>query len=604
MNKALFNRWIKASCEECLDLSGDDVIIFNNKMYFENSWNVNLNKNKQFYDPQFNFNSEFLEGIDFLPEHLWYLYRPCSNYTSNYNGWKLYHEYKFKIFYEGKEFSKKHIEMKEKYILKRYYNCLVETIKVFYLKNKPDVKVYHGSNVKIEYIKCKKNINQSLFENSSYSDLIVLYLEEYSSSDTDEIILDNFIPAYPIWLDEKVIVLTPILLQQLNGCDNENKIQSLYNRIYEKLGGALIINDNLYLPNKTEEDIQNGMNLYDELLLQDGRVKKLIPEYTKHIPKYGHGWTVCDSTPILAAAVKLIKPKVVFELGSMSGLSARTISRHNPQKDFKLYALDFFKPAISNPKFASSKVESVHKLLYNHHRYETYSSNVGGWQSEAAEPIDNTSRYFFDKPDTNTEKEVFLLKMDIKESLELLYKNRIVPDLIFIHYWTVGNSAPLGPLLEKLQSRYPNVTIVGSNYIYPAVQRIINGLDIDFIKTYNETYTITPDEITFKKLEREVESTLKKIGPTKFQKELKENIQVSIFEPYDKSILNNAFLKMEIQSSTLINQYIKDNRVNNNGRELIKDIYENPNKVLWEYPMHGPPSYTFFDYFMDKIEYE
>lgn len=378
----MLREWNKAICETILIKNLEDKKLEKETFIkrFNNLKKESIYDNSLFYDPHFDFYTEFLEGIDEDYSQLWYQYRPCKSYIQKFkSGWKLSNEYSLKITSPiTLDTTLETINVKEKYLIKRYYNSSVESVKVFYLNEPPNIFPYNPRKVKgdfkkIEYIKIdEKDINLTLHSKSSYSDLIILYLED----STRDLVIDNFIPTYPLWLDEKIIILTPILLQQINGCDNENIIQSLYSRVANNLGAILINKSKKFdLPEYKDENSIRGISDYSEGIFKDGRVSLVIPERTKHIPEYGHGWISSDTHVSVVSVLEAVKPKVILELGSWYGLSTRIFSNMNPRKDMTIYSIDRYE----NNAIYEKNVRNISpndKLFYNHLRYETFCSNL------------------------------------------------------------------------------------------------------------------------------------------------------------------------------------------------------------------------------------
>ncbi len=651
----LFHLWLKSISELCINKYRKKKDRYYIEQY-NNKKEELIYENRQFYDPHFNFKTEFLEGIDVDFSQLWYQYRPCAIYDKSFSGWKLYNSYELKIISPiTLKTAPKNIKIKEKYAIKRYYNSIVQNVNVFYINEKPNifVNVKNKEKVKFKYIKIEDDINLSLYKFSEYSDLIILYLESdisksdisksdisksdisksdisksdisksdkpYKSLESLEIILDNFIPAYPIWLDEKVIVLTPILLQQLNGCDNKNRVQSLYNRIANNLGAILINMSKIFpLPKLyddfsfKDDDIKNGISDYETGIFKDGRVKKLIPEYTKHIPKYGHGWISFDTQVGIISALESdtfrfknsesdstinnfntknknseSDSKVILELGAWLGLSTRIFSNYS-SFETTIYSIDRYdNNAIYD---VSQNFMKPSEKLYNHLRYETFCSNLSSFNNEKLTSKDLTSRYFFDEQehkskDFNSNKFV-LMKMDIYEGIEVIYKNGIKPDLILIDFEKKKDKL-LG-VLKKLKQYFPNCIIVGDDYVFPSVREAVRLSKLNFTYTMNEAYIISNNQHIHKSIIENIKKNKKIYETTKEQnKALKDS---------SEGILNDPFLKIRDQSSYNINYFSRYNRDLAIG--IIEKIYKTRDlkSLSFPTPLHNPISLTFFDYF-------
>ncbi len=576
----LFNFWLKASAEECLFENNYEE----NKINFSKLWNQNLTDDDTFYDPNFRFKTEFLNGLDIIPDKIWYLYRPCANYEISRKGWDLYNYYNFKIINPiVLQQNKNYIKVKENFIKRRYYNSFISSVKIFYTGSKPDLIIHNEDSFSLKYINFNlDNINEVLYKNKDYSDIIVLCFNEKNKT----IVLDNFIPAYPIWYSKNTIILTPIILQQINGCNHLNPIQSLYSRIADELGAILVRNMEEDLPEYEKEDIKKGISDYENNIFKDGRIKKLIPEYTRHIPFYGHGWIVSDTTFTLSAVMKAIKPKIILELGNWMGLSSRVMSNSSINKNYTIYNVDTYTNSVNLVKLANSFLHPISKMLLNHPRYETFCAN-----NTSREGIDKTSRFYFDKQDLNNEKDTILMKMDAYEAIEILHKNNIKPDLIFIDFET--NAEKLEELIYKLMFYFPKAVIVGDDLMLPNVAKAIKNIETEYKRTYMESYIITPTEELLKNIETQILQK-SELEPTKYQQKIRDDIYSGIF--------NSPFTSILSQTGFAIHSYFKGTK--GNIILQLEDILYNTEKwEKWEAPIHAPGSITPFDYYNFKFTY-
>ncbi len=589
----IFKSWFKASSEECLE--NYKLIQPKNKAFFWKIWKKQVQNEMKFYDPTHRFNSEFLLGIDYIPKDLNYIYRPCVNIENTIEGWELHNEYFLKSINKNTiNLNKKYIKNKEEFALRRYYNSFVKNVRIFYNINKPNVNIHKNNfNVNFEFIDYDNyNINQILYENNSDTDLIIIILDKIK----ENITLDNFIPSVPIYYNENVLILTPILLQQINGCNPENIKLSFYSRIADYLGMILVKDDNFKINfNYESEFIENGMSNFDKGIFTDGRIKRLIPEFTKHIPEYGHGWTVNDTPFTIAGVVNTLKPKVVVELGSWVGLSARTISNYNDQ--FTLYAIDNFENYGRYNKIIHEDLHPCYKMLFNHSRYETFCANLSARKNK-----EKVSRFFFDKQDENPNKNVILMRMLFYEGLEILYKNNITPDLIFVHS-PPTNKMDYTNLINFIREKFPKTTIIGTGLVYSFIKKATEDFDNKNINILNDSYYWI-DKKFHKQINSSIKNYREELGLNEFEESIQDQFELLILRNF--KILKTPYTKISIsQSGYSIHEYFRRKQLIEKEILLtIEDIINDGFELLsWKYPIN-PGSYTPFDYFNNQITFE
>lgn len=487
--KKLFDIWVKASIEDAKPENERDKSIINDfwEMFYE------ILSKGYYYDPNKRYFSEFLEGIDLIPEKLWFLYRPLSDYPvqemsdlfklKSINNKLLY---KYELF----KFEEPIDEFVKKYTLKRYYNSFIKKIAIV-SHNEPILKInsLKTKSIDVSYYRIEDSkINKVLYETLQKDyDIIII-----STESRQEILLDDFIPAYPTFLHNDVLIMTPILLQQTNGCDENDIIKSFKNRSIQQFGVVLVnselTKDENFNIKIVEESIKEGIsNHQKEILLEDGRIQKLNPKFSKHISFNGHGWISQYSQSNLISALKTVKPKVVLELGIWYGLSTRLISHHNPTKDCKIYCVDFYKNnSIIDKKY--THLTPTDKFYKNHQKYETFYANLSGRIPEK----DLTQRFNFDKLDTNETKEIFMMKMNAYEAIDIMKEKNIVPDLIYIDF--EKNTKILIKFLVKLHNYFPEAVLIGDDYVYDSVKKAIEEINLKYTWKFIESYAILPDK--------------------------------------------------------------------------------------------------------------
>jgi hypothetical protein len=541
--KDLFDIWVKASIEDSKIESEKDIVVINDfwEAFYE------LISKGYFYDPNTRYFTEFLEGIDIIPDKLWYLYRPLADYPKHSfvrdlselksRNNKLLRNYE--IYKIGEPVD----NLIKKYSLKRYYNSFIKKVAII-SHNEPTIKINSLKNKNVEvtyYIYESHKINEKLYESLQDNyDLIVI-----STNSRSEIILDDFIPAYPLFLYNDVLIMTPILLQQTNGCDESNIMKSFKNRIINIFGVTLIDSkmskDSMFEQNIEKESLLQGISDYQtETVLKDGRIQKLNPDFSKHISFNGHGWASQYTQSNLISALRTIKPKVILELGVWYGLSTRLISYYNPVKDCKIYCADFYKNSAI-PEKEYKKLYPSDKFYKNHQKYETFYANLSGRISEN----DLTQRFYFDKVDTNKSKEVYVMKMDAYEAIEIAKTNNLEPDLIYVDF--VKNTKELTQVLKKLRDYFPTASIVGDDYVYDRVKKAVSNANLKYTWNFTESYAIIPDKNIYLKFRNNVKkyyNSIKKID--------KINRKNALTHPYEK-------LAPPYQDGVMLIQYLRTN---------------------------------------------
>lgn len=539
--KQLFDSWVKASIEDAKSEPNIEVI----NEFWEAHYNL-LSKG-YYYDPNTRYFTEFLDGIDNIPDKLWYLYRPVSDYVKqNITELSSLKSINNKMLrnYEIYKIGEPLNELIKKYSLKRYYNSFIKKVAVV-SRNTPTIKInsLKTKSVEVSYYKIENShdINEKLYQilQQDY-DIVVI-----STESRNEILLDDFIPAYPTFLYNDVLIMTPIMLQQTNGCNAEDIMKSFKNRIINVFGIVLInselTNDVSFEQKITTEDVLNGISDYsNEEILKDGRVQKLIPNFAKHISFNGHGWASQYTQSNLISALKVVKPKVILELGVWYGLSTRLMSHYNPTKDCKIYCADFYKnSAIPDKEYR--KLYPSDKFYKNHQKYETFYANLSGRVPEN----DLTQRFYFDKVDTNKSKSVYIMKMDANEAIEIAKKTNMNPDLIYVDF--VKNTEELTIVLRKLRDYFPKAIIVGDDYVYDRVKKAVAIANLKYTWKFTESYTIIPDKDLYDKFSVVVKKYYNSIKKTD-----KINRKNALTHPYQKLAPPN-------QDAIMIIQYLRTN---------------------------------------------
>jgi hypothetical protein len=596
----LYKLWVKASAEECLAITpGNYYIERDNKFEFKNIWDSYFYKFKLYYDPNHKFFTEFLEGIDNYPKKLSFMYRPCASFKTYTPGWKLYHTYKTKIVNKYVlKLNESYIKIKEDNMIKRYYNCFLNKIKVFYFEEKPDVKIYNGNNVKISFVKIKDftEINSILYKHLEYYEFNDIFVFCFGNEKSPEIIIDNFIPAQPLWLNSSTIILTPIILQQINGF---NDFQDLYSRVNKFIGSIIITDEDIEFPLYDKNcKVISGISDYETGIFKDGRVKRVNPDFVRHIPRMSHGWSsLPDIFYILTSVINYKNPKVVLELGSWYGQSARIICNNNKNKNFTLYSVDKFSSGAGNTRGEIPRLLESYKMIFNHFRYETFAANLS---YEKNTPEDKIPRYFSDLPDQNPDKQVVMMKMTFMDSLDVLKLNNITPQVVYIHH-TFLSIEEMIQLIEKINNYFPECIIVATNHNYKFNREALDFFNFKYLKVYENSYYITRNGIDLKNISDGVEKYIELINLPNESENYYKNVKYFSAE----TILKEPFMDIRTLSKFLISEYfkkVKEIKIYD-IITILKKIIKNP-EIFDGRLIMAPNTYTPFDHFLEKIEFE
>lgn len=226
-------------------------------------------------------------------------------------------------------------------------------------------------------------------------------------------------------------------------------------------------------------------------------------------------------------------------------------------------------------------------MFLNHLRYETFCSNLSPTNN-----LDVTSRYYYDEPDRNIQKDVFVMKMDIYEGIEMIKKYNINPDVILIDFEKKKDR--LLKIIKKLKSYFPNASIIGDDYGAPSVRLAIKELRNSnlLIYTLQGSYFIGNSKSTYNEI-------IKRIKYQQHKNKLSK-LQTKVLEDIKDKVLYNPFVKLPSQRSFSINEFVATNK--DLGAKIVTTILNS--EPLYDYPrpLHNPASITFFDYFFSKYD--
>lgn len=176
--------------------------------------------------------------------------------------------------------------------------------------------------------------------------------------------VDVFYPTYPALLAGGALLLTPLHVYQVDGCEAGAKdvMQCLLDRASGVLGAVIVDREELpHLPSMRYDRQRHrrepglararaaaaaaaaaGASLGIEA---DGRALRITGRLNvgRYIPHFPHGWLSDDTAILLATALRVFRPKAVLELGAWLGLSSRFILREGQGSVRRFVSVDRFK---------------------------------------------------------------------------------------------------------------------------------------------------------------------------------------------------------------------------------------------------------------------
>lgn len=346
----------------------------------------------------------------------------------------------------------------------------------------------------------------------------------------DGLLMDNFVPVYPLFLSADVLVITPILLIQLNGCTNDafsslSVFQSLYSRMRCILGAYLHnpssatgmeeVEMSNFLAYEEDSWYRSGLRNEDDTLdgrfhvlelgsdsasdsaegkmasdqVNSGEVDERGPSaeirkepssrvnIASHVAWCQHGWCSVDTRVGLKTAITHYKPKVILELGSWYGKSSRFMLDFI-EPGTVLFCADYYKNNAIY-EHLHSEVAGEDKMFFNFPRYESF---IAG--------IESKRDLWKDKPPCT----VITVKMNIHDIIPYLHSKGFHIDMVFID--AEKKTDPLYRLVTDIHRRYPGSVIVGDDNVFQSVKTCVKRLvaDREEIISMEESYVALPKD--------------------------------------------------------------------------------------------------------------
>lgn len=299
--------------------------------------------------------------------------------------------------------------------------------------------------------------------------------------------VDVFMPVYPVLLSSSVLVVTPIQLVQINGCSTrcstvEEIFSSLLRRTVAVLG-ALLVKSDVDVPALSPDEHWHHRGLRNDGRMYwidisgsniSSRVKVAPPpRIGSHVPWSTHGWCGRDAKVLLRSAISFYRPKVIIELGTWFGKSARYMMEH-VEPGTVIVCVDHYKNnAIYGHEHKGAGVED--KLYFNYLRFESFVASI---EATMTSPAVSPCR-------------VCLLRMDIHECIEYLKRMDMDAGLVFID--AEKKTKPLSGLVHRIRRAFPRAAIVGDSYGQKSVQYAVEQVKkSSTVLTLQDSYLVLP----------------------------------------------------------------------------------------------------------------
>lgn len=372
----------------------------------------------------------------------------------------------------------------------KYTNKLPNKLKFQILISKKNNEYLKKNIMKISKVKPKNIFNYNITNETGSELNKILYskIEKYelfilSFSQKSIKLKLNYVPLYPIFLEKgniKILIISNILLQQLNGFNKNCSVQKEYIKDYfyriQQTVGAIITNkEQKIIPFKKTMEGMNEENA--KIPLNHYNILEVKNNYY-YLKSNMHGWLSNDSKTNLIYAIKEFKPKIIVEFGSWYGKSANLIKQYSPNSI--LYCVDKFQPLLSEKAYVPKIYNPIDKFYVNYPRMETFVKNMSIFKNVFA----------------ITHKGIQL------KAIDFFIRNKIKPDLIYIDF--LKGTTQLVDFLNKFYKYSPNTVIVGDDNFLESVKKAFqifkkqhNNL---YYREFNYSYIISPRKINNYKL--------------------------------------------------------------------------------------------------------
>ena len=450
-------------------------------VYLDTCAAVLLGKNLT-YDPHTRRFVDAFPSLDVTSSRLFYQYFPTAASSSSSPPSSLAHDYSLRIINAEASRNRCTKDTLERYLIRRFRGAFPRTIGLLLLRPRDEVvieKEEEGSGIEWKVYDATGGdaFNRAFLQatEQDHCDLLLLWRGASFSPARD---VDAFYPAYPVFYPHGLL-LTPIQVQQLNGCppDAPDVILALLERATGVLGAVLVASHAKlpYLKWQQPKPDAPGLSTHKQGLESDPRICCIHPptlRVSHYVPTFSHGWLATDTAVNLATALRAYRPKNVLELGSWYGLSSRFILQEEGSKGIETFiTVDFFKNTAFN-KWKLEDVTPLDKMYLNHPRFESFYATQEAVSTDAGK--------------------VFMLRANVHDAVEIVHALDQPLDLIFID--AEKDTTRLLSLLEKIQRLYPQAVVVGDDLGFASVKAAVAQLNVpsSCLITREESYLLLP----------------------------------------------------------------------------------------------------------------
>lgn len=591
----IFNLWVNASLKESqaavfpashrLHVSPDEAADARNT--FLDAYRATTNTGWAFDCNAQQF-VEFYKEIDVPIEHTFYTHMPLGAdavipHNPSDKPKTLHYNYNLYVIHPT-TIAQNHpqtVDILSKWLVRRYYGAVPKKVVIITASDyaespKTDALILHIPDASTLGIAYNMVMMQAM---AMTPDLIVLDIKGGA-------LIDKIIPAYPIVVNNGVIVMTPIQLAQINGVSPHASTPdavfvSVLGRIAVGLGAILCTNKITGLTIEPDAAYYlTGINsLQTEGLLTDGRVTLVDRANARFIPTLRHGWLSYHTHTMLQCGIdQLTAGSTVLELGSWYGKFSAFILKNAPA-GITFYAADYFK---NNAEYDAKmwKLGPLDKMFLRHLRYETFQANVA--------------------PHIRDGTHVYMMKMDIYAAVELVASGGTKPAMILID--AEKATKPLVGLLRKLREYFPEAIIVGDDYVFASVRAAVAEVGAPFTFTYEGGYVIYPHKASYDMGRRSFERWKEHFAPFGLNKHILE-------------LVNQGKWREALAGGNALHQYVIDSDAEFLHQHICKTLRANPDELGelwpllfgdcydWKPPYTNHSNLTPFDYLAHNIRW-
>ena len=270
------------------------------------------------------------------------------------------------------------------------------------------------------------------------------------------VVLDAFVPTYPVELEPDVWVLTPIIAAQVAG--EASGPAALRQALAARLGAVI-------RPVAGAEEGRGALRSGRAAPARRARapaagpplVTPVAPGAVRFVPRCAHGWLAGGSAALLRAALQAARPETYVELGAWLGSSAVFAARTARALGLPLtiYAVDFFQNAAASTS-DRTRLVPADKLYAAHPRFETFHANL-------ADEVGGGVRAFSVRAEASA---------GARAVAPLAAGGR--PAVVFVD--CEKRREPLLELLRLVAGLFPGALVVGDDLVFPSVRQALADL--------------------------------------------------------------------------------------------------------------------------------